>query len=131
VLLRLFYFGLEVPADLARAALAPVAIDDLLANGILATTPGGVRSRVQLIIRGSTLTTNDPPSPNPGPHKVMGVAGTTLIMSDVALRIPFESALDMGAGSGLLAIRAAAHCTRVVATDFNPAASAFAAFNAA
>lgn len=138
VLLRLFYFGAEVPRIEAASALAPVAVDALIEQGVLSATPAGVRSRVQLILTGDTFTTNDPPGADSATspsgklsaNKVMGVAGTTRIMSDVAIRRPFKSALDMGAGSGLLAIRAAAHCTHVVATDFNPAAASFARFNA-
>ena len=39
--------------------------------------------------------------------------------------------LDIGTGSGLLAVHAAAHADRVVAVDINPRALRFAEFNAA
>jgi hypothetical protein len=42
-----------------------------------------------------------------------------------------DSALDVGAGCGVHAIRAARHACRVVATDLNPRALEFARFNAA
>ncbi len=135
LLLRLFYFGSELSQADAALALGPVPIDELAREGVLTLTSSSVRSRIQLILTGDTYTTNDPP-PSPGgaaldAHKVMSVAGTTRIMADVAIRRPCQTALDMGCGSGLLAILAASHATHVVASDFNPAAAAFTSFNAA
>ena len=47
------------------------------------------------------------------------------------MRRPGEAALDLGTGCGIQALLAAKHAERVVATDVNPRALGFAAFNAA
>jgi hypothetical protein len=46
------------------------------------------------------------------------------------MRRPVESGLDLGTGCGYQALRAAAHAGRVLATDVNPRAVAFAEFSA-
>ncbi len=46
------------------------------------------------------------------------------------IRKPCEAALDLCAGCGIHALAAAGHCQRVTATDLNPRATEYAAFNA-
>lgn len=129
-LLRLFYFGLETPRPALDEALTAACVDKLVTQGLLSASAGGVRSRVQVYINADTITASDPPTTDALATQVMGIGGTTLLLSDIALRLPFEDALDMGTGAGLLAVRAAAHCRRVVATDISPRAASFARFNA-
>jgi SAM-dependent methyltransferase len=52
-------------------------------------------------------------------------------LADLTIRQPVGSALDVGTGSGLLALLAARHADRVVATDINPHALDLAELNGA
>ena len=61
----------------------------------------------------------------------MGVAPSSALLGNLTVRRPIERALDVGTGSGILAVLAARHAERVVATDLSERALAFAAFNAA
>ncbi|MGW6938809.1 DUF7059 domain-containing protein [Streptomyces xanthophaeus] len=56
---------------------------------------------------------------------VLGVGGASTTLAGITVRIPVDSALDVGAGSGIQALHAAQHATRVTATDVNPRALEF------
>ncbi len=60
----------------------------------------------------------------------MGVTESSRLLARLTVRRPVECALDLGTGCGYQAIFAAQHAQRVVATDVNPRAVAFARFNA-
>ncbi len=55
---------------------------------------------------------------------------TSRLLSRFTVRRPSRATLDVGTGTGIQALIAAAHSQTVVATDLNPRAVAFAAFNA-
>lgn len=55
---------------------------------------------------------------------------TSRLLSRFTVRRPSRATLDVGTGTGIQALIAAAHSEKVVATDLNPRAVAFAAFNA-
>ncbi|MET9604042.1 methyltransferase [Streptomyces sp. NPDC006512] len=56
---------------------------------------------------------------------VLGVGGASTTLAGITVRIPVGSALDLGTGSGIQALHAAQHATRVTATDVNPRALEF------
>ncbi|MEV8530680.1 methyltransferase [Streptomyces sp. NPDC051211] len=56
---------------------------------------------------------------------VLGVGGASTTLAGITVRPPVGSALDLGTGSGLQALHATQHATRVTATDVNPRALAF------
>uniref|UniRef100_A0AAU2JR34 Class I SAM-dependent methyltransferase n=1 Tax=Streptomyces sp. NBC_00049 TaxID=2903617 RepID=A0AAU2JR34_9ACTN len=56
---------------------------------------------------------------------VLGVGGASTTLAGITVRIPVGSALDVGTGSGIQALHAAQHATRVTATDVNPRALEF------
>ncbi|MFD9353820.1 methyltransferase [Streptomyces sp. NPDC060031] len=56
---------------------------------------------------------------------VLGVGGASTTLAGITVRIPVDSALDLGTGSGIQALHAAQHATRVTATDVNPRALEF------
>ncbi|MFM9372359.1 methyltransferase [Streptomyces sp. Da 82-17] len=56
---------------------------------------------------------------------VLGVGGASTTLAGITVRTPVGSALDLGAGSGIQALHAAQHATRVTATDLNPRALGF------
>ncbi|WP_407703251.1 DUF7059 domain-containing protein [Streptomyces solincola] len=56
---------------------------------------------------------------------VLGVGGASMTLAGITVRTPVGSALDLGTGSGIQALHAAQHATRVTATDLNPRALGF------
>ncbi|MFI1864223.1 DUF7059 domain-containing protein [Streptomyces jumonjinensis] len=56
---------------------------------------------------------------------VLGVGGASTTLAGVTVRTPVGSALDLGTGSGIQALHASQHATRVTATDLNPRALHF------
>ncbi|MFJ3922779.1 methyltransferase [Streptomyces sp. NPDC090022] len=56
---------------------------------------------------------------------VLGVGGASTTLAGITVRTPVGSALDLGTGSGIQALHAAQHATRVTATDVNPRALEF------
>ncbi|MEO3972354.1 methyltransferase [Streptomyces sp. CAU 1734] len=56
---------------------------------------------------------------------VLGVGGASTTLAGITVRTPVSAALDLGTGSGIQALHAAQHATRVTATDLNPRALAF------
>lgn len=61
-----------------------------------------------------------------GEGVVLGVGGASTTLAGITVRTPVASALDLGTGSGIQALHAAQHATRVTATDLNPRALEFA-----
>ncbi|MFI0717451.1 methyltransferase [Streptomyces sp. NPDC021224] len=57
---------------------------------------------------------------------VLGVGGASTTLAGLTVREPVGSALDLGTGSGVQALHASRHATRVTATDVNPRALHFA-----
>jgi methylase of polypeptide subunit release factors len=57
---------------------------------------------------------------------VLGVGGASTTLAGITVRTPVGSALDLGTGSGVQALHASRHATRVTATDLNPRALHFA-----
>ncbi|WP_268207532.1 class I SAM-dependent methyltransferase [Streptomyces shenzhenensis] len=53
---------------------------------------------------------------------VLGVGGASTTLAGITVRTPVAAALDLGTGSGIQALHAAQHATRVTATDLNPRA---------
>lgn len=58
----------------------------------------------------------------PGTAVVLGVGGASTTLAGITVRTPVGSALDVGTGSGIQALHATRHATRVTATDVNPRA---------
>ena len=50
---------------------------------------------------------------------VLGVGGASTTLAGITVRTPVAAALDLGTGSGIQALHAARHATRVTATDVN------------
>jgi protein-L-isoaspartate O-methyltransferase len=131
-LIRLFLVDGAVTPEQAVCALAPLGLQEAINLGVV--TPG--RSRVHGAIRvvpaegflfASDLDSADP-SGLPADF-VMGVTESSRLLARLTVRRPVETALDLGTGCGFQAIFAAQHARRVVATDVNPRAAAFARFN--
>ncbi|MFK0261078.1 methyltransferase [Streptomyces angustmyceticus] len=62
---------------------------------------------------------------------VLGVGGASTTLAGITVRRPAGKALDLGTGSGIQALHAAQHATRVTGTDLNPRALRIAALTLA
>jgi hypothetical protein len=123
-LIRLFVLTSDVPAD--ALALDP----ELLVRLRLAEEAGGMlRPLVRLVPHDALLVASDRVDYTDGDHTA-GVHRPSATLASLTVRRPVARALDLGTGNGVQALLAAPHCERVVATDLNERALAFAEFNA-
>jgi methylase of polypeptide subunit release factors len=133
-LIRLFLMCQPVSEDAVRAALAPMDPKPLFEAGLLTRAAGGIKAQAALLpFEGLLLARDFWPEfiaePCRGDH-VPGVGPASLSLANLTVRRKGETALDLGTGLGVQALMAAAHASRVVATDSNPRALNFAGFNA-
>ncbi|MEV7426067.1 methyltransferase [Streptomyces sp. NPDC091212] len=134
-LVRLFLLQGSVPHAAARAALP---LDEALADGWVVRDGEGVRATVDVRPYGGPegqdwFIVSDlgcavggaSGASGHGEGVVLGVGGASTTLAGLTVRTPVSSALDLGAGSGIQALHAAQHATRVTATDLNPRALGF------
>ncbi|WP_416370546.1 methyltransferase [Streptomyces sp. PR69] len=135
-LVRLFLLQRPVAADRARAALP---LEECLADGWLIEDGEQVRATVDVRPYGGPegqdwFVVSDlgcsvggaGGASGKGEGVVLGVGGASTTLAGITVRTPVGSALDLGTGSGIQALHAAQHATRVTATDLNPRALHFA-----
>lgn len=133
---RLFMLGVPASADQVNAAGLGLSSDEFQAFGILRPEGGQLRATMQVFPDGETLLLADMPQMvgnrlSASNDIVPGPIDATRALADVVVRRSGGTMLDMYCGCGLLALRAAAHCSSVVAADSNPRAVDFTRFNAA
>lgn len=134
-LIRLYFLGLPVPAEEARSALAPLPLESWVEAKLLSLPDreGQVAPRVQFWPVGGLTMAVDLPwrQPKaPPPNFVVPPGGLTLELADAMIHRPCKRTLDLGTGSGMLALLAAPYAESVAATDKNERAIAFTRFNA-
>jgi hypothetical protein len=123
-LVRLFVLGAPTPASAVTAALGPDLSADAVAAGVIAETAGGEqRVRVRLVPEGDLLIASD--LETVGADCVTGINHAALTLSQLTVRGPVASALDVGTGSGFQALLAAAHSDVVVGTDIKALAVSY------
>ena len=125
-LVKLFYLEARVSAGEAERAGVPQAL--------LAPGGDGVQASVRLDVHGDLVLVADRYRAGDdgvlARDHVSGVNLSSLMLAALAIRRPVPSALDVGTGCGIQALLTARHSETVVATDVNPRALTFAAFNA-
>ncbi|MFF2733208.1 DUF7059 domain-containing protein, partial [Streptomyces cyaneofuscatus] len=134
-LVRLFLLQRPVPQEQARAALP---LEECVQDGWVSVVDGLVRATVDVRPYGgpdgedwfivSDLGCAVGGAGGIGSHEegvVLGVGGASTTLASITVRTPVASALDLGTGSGIQALHAAQHATRVTATDLNPRALEF------
>ncbi|MBO0918082.1 DUF7059 domain-containing protein [Streptomyces laculatispora] len=134
-LVRLFLLQRPVPAGRAAAVLP---LPECVADGWLTESDGEVRASVDVrpysgpdgqdwfIV--SDLGCAVGGAGGIGSHEegvVLGIGGASTTLAAITVRRPVASALDVGTGSGIQALHASQHATRVTATDLNPRALGF------
>ena len=132
-LIKLFLLEVSVPRAEAERAFEPLAVDRVAAMGIVqAAEDGEVAPTVSVFpLEGDVLLTTDRQDARLRQDYVMGASISSRVLAAITVRAAVDSALDVGTGSGFQAFHASPHARRVVATDVNPRALAFAEFNAA
>ncbi|QGV79356.1 N5-glutamine methyltransferase family protein [Streptomyces ficellus] len=134
-LVRLFLLQRPVPHDRARAVLP---LEEALADGWVVADGGEIRATVDVRPYGGPegqdwFIVSDlgcavggaAGASGRGEGVVLGVGGASTTLAGITVRTPVASALDLGTGSGIQALHAAQHATRVTATDLNPRALEF------
>jgi SAM-dependent methyltransferase len=102
----------------------------LQAAGLLLPHKAGWRFPLHLELVNQLMVVSDPQGDEPA--TVMAVGGSTQLLAAACYpQADIGRALDLGCGSGTLALLLAAACQEVVATDINPRALQLARFNAA
>jgi methylase of polypeptide subunit release factors len=133
-LVAVFALGGRLPADRIATALGGTGLDTLLSVGALVEDDGLVLPAVRLMPHGELWIAADR-HPEPGvPLSALHVTGINppaTLLAALTVRRNRGTALDVGTGNGIQALLLSQHSDRVVATDINPRALAFAAFNAA
>ena len=129
LLARLFLLGDEVSAGDAARRLGPLA-DELLALGLVTASGATLEPAVRLVPHDHLLIASDLPGAGGADH-VAAVHRPSALLAGLTVRRHVRRALDIGTGNAVQALLVAAHADRVVATDINERALAFAEFNCA
>ena len=133
-LILLFFLGVPTPSQAVASALAPMKLDSWLQAGLLhpPDSAGQVDPRIQIWPVSGLLLAVDLPWRRPTAPEadfVVPPGPLTLQLANAMIRRPCERVLDLGTGSGALALLAASFAATVAATDKNERALAFTRFN--
>jgi hypothetical protein len=136
---RLWLLQAKVGVDEVERAL-PGLLHDLCVAGILERSVGEVAARVDLRPYGTDdgnlwvladLTPGlDGTTNRVGTDHVLGISPAATSLAQLTVRVPVESALDLGTGCGVQSLHLTGHAARVVATDVNRRALWLAGLNA-
>lgn len=133
-LVAVFCLGWHRPTDELVTALGSRAVSVLIDSGAAVEHGREIAATVRILPHGELLLTSDrrpEPGISLGPLHVTGINAPATLLASLSVRRPGIRALDLGTGNGIQALLAASHASTVVATDVNPRALAFGAFNAA
>jgi methylase of polypeptide subunit release factors len=127
-LVRLFALGQAISIREARAAVSPAVLADLETAGLLHIEGDVVIANYCLVPHDGLLVAGD--RSDGARDLVHPFSEPSLTLARLTPRTPTRSMLDLGTGSGVLALLGASHCDRVTAADINPRSLMFARFNA-
>ena len=134
-LIRLFLCNVKVDLADATRALAPLSAEAWATAGLVALGSSSVLGLVKLLpyeVTGRHLIVAYDSNHRLQQHAadyVMGVGESSRTLASMTVRPHIERCLDLGTGSGVQGLHASRHADSVLATDRNPRAVAFAAFN--
>ncbi len=133
-LLELFFLEKAVARKRFEASLSDTARADLLAAGLVVEDGGDLVASVLLVPVGDLLIAGDRYQKMPAEMQaehVLSVNPPARLLANFTVRKPVSRLLDLCAGNGIQALAASASADEVIATDLNPRALKFSAFNAA
>jgi Methyltransferase small domain len=132
VLLRLFLLGVPVTRIRLDELVGTQLRARLTGAGLLVVDGGVVHGAARLVPHDELLIASDHAGGAEAyADHVPGVHRPSVALAHLTVRGEGERALDLCTGNGIQALLLAAHAERVVATDVNERALAYAAFNAA
>ena len=132
VLLRLFLLGVPVTRTRLDELVGTQLQRCLMGAGLLVQDAEVVHGAARLVPHDELLIASDHAgAAEAHADHVPGVHRPSVALAHLTVRGEGERALDLCTGNGIQAILLAAHAERVVATDVNVRALAYAAFNAA
>ena len=132
VLLRLFLLGVPVPRPRLEELVGEELRERLAAAGLLVRDEEVVHGAARVVPHDELLIASDHAgAAEAHADHVPGVHRPSVALAHLTVRGKGERALDLCTGNGIQAILLAAHAERVVATDVNERALAYARFNAA
>lgn len=129
VLLSLLLLGDGVPVEECERSLGAGAAV-LVAAGLAEEQGGSLQGLARVVPHDDLLIASDRLDVEQA-DRVAGVHRPSATLAHLTIREPVECALDLGTGNGIQAILLSRHAERVIATDVNERALAFAAFNTA
>jgi methylase of polypeptide subunit release factors len=133
-IVALFALGLSVTRQDLVAAFGNRSWAALVESGCIVDDGGDAVATIRIIPHGNLLIASDlrpVPGMPPEPLHVTGINAPAGLLASLTVRSNVGTALDIGTGNGIQALLAAHHAQNVIATDVNPRALGFAAFNAA
>ncbi len=134
VLTRLFLISAPVDLDDVQGAVRPSSPQDWFDAGLIKKDPqtGLIIGTVNILPFQGLLLMYDTRSCLAAGREdfVMGLGKSSLTLANLTVRRPSRRTLDLGTGGGIQGLLAARHSQKVIATDRNPRAVQFAAFNA-
>lgn len=128
-LVRLFLLHQPLPVEEAERRLG-AGLATLAAAGLVERDDADVRATASITPWREWLVVHDPdPAGELWPEHVAGPNPATEALASLVVDDRVDAALDLGTGSGVLALLLAADADRVTATDINPRALELAAMN--
>ena len=135
--LRLLVLNESLSAAQAESLFGATLLEDLKTAGLLVPERPGSHKKsddwrfpLHLELVNQLMIVSDPQGRDPA--TVMAVGGSTQLLAAASYpQSDVDRILDLGCGSGMLALLMSAACREVVATDINPRALQLARFNAA
>ena len=118
-IIRLFADHETLDAGVVAGALGSATVDALVEAGLLARHDASVVARFGIERWGTVVVLHDWPEWAHDPDYVMGITNSARSLVYVTPRRRVGRTLDLGTGSGIQALLAAAHSDQVIATDVN------------
>ena len=132
VLARLFFVAWPSEIEICRRAIPESILELCLEAGVLTRAGSQLESRCVLLpFHGLVIACDAPRLRGANPDFVIGPSPATHLLARFLIKGSGESTLDIGTGSGVLALHAASYSDHVTGIDINERTLGFANFNAA